>query len=301
MQLYIEILPSLIEIFFALNRPNYAHWGSYFLERLKHLDPAALDILKAGAFSIRRTKKSYSRTPIDLTLEQTVNRDAASSATGVTHFANSESAFRRWCVSLSQRSMAVSEMKDMCGIQYGETPANQLRKRRIERDNTDANNLLRLFDNTCNPFASEAPPVLVNIATGKAATQTTSAYLLGTLQRGTRLRQEFHKECVADDSRMLKTVKRVKVQNFAAANMKRKPSREKKALGAAEGVRDAFGYLLSKTGIDMHKVLRFPITEIPLAVAHTDGTPFKTDKANLTTLLEKKAINNRARCTTIHD
>ena len=187
--LYVEVLPSLIEVFFALNRPNYARWGSYFLERLKHMDPAALDILKAGAFSTRRTKKAYSRCPIDLTLEQTVNRDAASSATGITHFANSESAFRRWCVSLRQRSMAVSEMKDMSGIQHGETPANQLRKRRIERHNNDVEKLLKMLDETCNPFAIESPDMLVNIATGKAATRATSTYLLGTLQRGANLRQ----------------------------------------------------------------------------------------------------------------
>jgi hypothetical protein len=80
----------------------------------------------------------------------------------------------------------------------------------------------------------------------------------------------------------LKTVKRVKVQNFAAANMKRKSSKEKKALGTAEGVRDAFGYLLSKTGIYLHDVLCFPITEIPLSLAHADGTPTKTEKSNLT-------------------
>ena len=84
------------------------------------------------------------------------------------------------------------------------------------------------------------------------------------------------------------TVKRVRVQNFAAANMKRKPSREKKALAAAEGVRDAFGYLLSKSDIDLYDVLCFPITEIPLALAHADGTPTKTEKANFTKLLESK-------------
>ena len=84
------------------------------------------------------------------------------------------------------------------------------------------------------------------------------------------------------------TVKCVRVQSFAAANMKRKPSREQKALAAAEGVRDAFGYLLSKSDIDLHDVLCFPITEIPLALAHADGTPTKTEKANFTKLLESK-------------
>jgi hypothetical protein len=44
----------------------------------------------------------------------------------------------------------------------------------------------------------------------------------------------------------------------------------------------------SKTGIDLHDVLCFPITEIPLSLAHADGSPTKTEKANLTKLLESK-------------
>ena len=122
-ELYIQLLPALIEVFFALNRPNYSRWGS-LLEKSKTLSPAAMDVLKAGAFTTQRTNKSYSRCPIDLTLEQTVNRDASSSATGIVHFSNSESAFRRWCMNLTQRSMVVPELKNMCGIEVGETPAN---------------------------------------------------------------------------------------------------------------------------------------------------------------------------------
>ena len=97
----------------------------------------ALDILKAGAFTTRQTNKPYSRAAIDLTLEQSINRDAASSGTGITHFGNSEKAFRRWCISLSQRSMAVTEMKELSDFQAGETPSNQLRKSRILRDSKD--------------------------------------------------------------------------------------------------------------------------------------------------------------------
>ena len=56
------------------------------------MDPIAHAILEAGAMSIRRTKKSYSRCAVDLSLEQTVNRDAASPMSGISAFRNSESA-----------------------------------------------------------------------------------------------------------------------------------------------------------------------------------------------------------------
>ena len=75
---YIHVLSSIIKIFFALNRPNYARWGSLFLHKLQQMNPKACEILEAGAMSIHRAKKSYARSAIDLCLEQTVNKYAAS-------------------------------------------------------------------------------------------------------------------------------------------------------------------------------------------------------------------------------
>ncbi|KAJ8024334.1 hypothetical protein HOLleu_37052 [Holothuria leucospilota] len=287
-ELYIQLLPLLVDVFFALNRPNYARWGSYFLEKMVHLNEEALAILKAGAFSTKRTSRTFSRSPIDLTLEQTVNRDAASTASGITHFSNSMNAFRRWSYTLSQRGMAVSELKELSGFQNRETPAKQLRGNRIKQDNRNVCNLQQLLHETCNPFAAESPKILVNIATGKSTTDAARKYLLGTLQRGTQMRSKFHQECVEDENRFLKRVNKVRVENFASANAKKKQPKVKKELGAAESVRDTFACLLSKTNIDMRLLMSFPITDVPLSIAHADGSPKKTEKASLTKLLEKK-------------
>lgn len=35
-ELYMEVMPFLIETFFSLNRPNYARWDSFYLEKLVH-------------------------------------------------------------------------------------------------------------------------------------------------------------------------------------------------------------------------------------------------------------------------
>ena len=69
---YIKIFPTLLVVYFALNRPNYARWGTLFLHKLKSADPELREVLENGAFSIRRTKKNYSRSAVDLSLEQTV-------------------------------------------------------------------------------------------------------------------------------------------------------------------------------------------------------------------------------------
>ena len=128
------ILPRVVEVCFSLNRPNYARWGSLFLSKLRHMDASAREILDAGAFSITRTNTSFARCAIDLTLEQAVNRDAASPMRGISAFRNSENAFRRWSVTLTQRGMSLSELRKLVGLQAGEEPAYQMRKCKITRD-----------------------------------------------------------------------------------------------------------------------------------------------------------------------
>ena len=64
-------------------------------------------------------------------------------------------------------------------------------------------------------------------------------------------------------------------------------------MSAAEGVRDVFGRILavvakSSDTIDLHHVLSYPITEVPLSFAHSDGIPLKIDNATLTKALESK-------------
>ena len=288
---YIRILPSIVEVCFALNRPNYSRWGSLFLYKLKQMDPRARDILKAGAMSIRRTKKSYARSAIDLTLEQTVNKYAASPMRGITAFRDSEDACRRWSITLTQRSMALSELYEMVNLQSGEQPEKQLTTSRIRRDNADMNSVTTTLTSTCNPF-DDAPADLVNISSGKAANEETTKFLLSTLKRGRTLRIQFETECSEDESRFLKPVARTKVMNFAAENRKRSKAGTRK-VNAAEGVRDVFGRILAvvaetSDNIDLHHILSYPITDVPLSLAHSDGIPLKTDKATLTKVLESK-------------
>ena len=67
---------------------------SRYCLRLLNIDnthPGLRDLLQGGAFSVGRTSTSLSRTPVDMTLEQMVNADAASRLTGLSSFTNSDS------------------------------------------------------------------------------------------------------------------------------------------------------------------------------------------------------------------
>lgn len=49
-------------------------------------------------FSIKKTNKPFSKQPIDLVLEQTINADAARRLTGIIQFTNFISARQRWAL-----------------------------------------------------------------------------------------------------------------------------------------------------------------------------------------------------------
>ncbi|GBP80748.1 hypothetical protein EVAR_89325_1 [Eumeta japonica] len=74
---------------------NYARWTvKYYanLLRVAETHPDLFDGFQQGYLGIKRTTKPFSRQPIYLVLEQTINSDAARRLTGVIHFTNSISA-----------------------------------------------------------------------------------------------------------------------------------------------------------------------------------------------------------------
>lgn len=85
-ELFFYCLPEMRKIFFALNHQNYARWLVYFHHRLIRMEdthPGISKDFQAGLISIRRTSKPFSRQPIDITLEQTINADAAGRCSGI--------------------------------------------------------------------------------------------------------------------------------------------------------------------------------------------------------------------------
>ena len=114
--------------------------------------PGARAMLEAGALSVRRTNKTFSRSPVDLTLEQTVNADVASRLTGITSFSKPVSARRRWMVTRSVRSELVSHLMDKSGQKPKADVVQELKPSRIQRDNADLNKLITGIGATMDPF-----------------------------------------------------------------------------------------------------------------------------------------------------
>ena len=100
--LYVECLSKIASFFFRLNHPNFSRYlVQYYsiLRNLKETLPEVYDEYSSGFFSLKRTTKPFSGIPVDLTLEQTVNCDAALRTYGVVSLTNSIFGRQRWAKS----------------------------------------------------------------------------------------------------------------------------------------------------------------------------------------------------------
>lgn len=75
LELYKHILPTLTSLFFTFNHQNYARYLVLYLGNLQKVNETHPG-LKIN-IGVKRTIRSFSRRPVDFTLETTYNADAA--------------------------------------------------------------------------------------------------------------------------------------------------------------------------------------------------------------------------------
>jgi len=272
--LYTWALTQTTDIFFGTNRQNYARWMSKHqldLMNITTTHPGLKEMLVAGLFSIRRTDNQFSRVPVDLTREQTVNADAASRMTGYTDATNNFSARLRWSVTKGARAALISAMLEMAGMNITSDTQAELTPSRISRDNKDLGNLLKTIEGFANPFNLESES-LVNIQTGKAATNEITDSLLSVEEKGREKHDAFVSECADDAARFEKAITRNRLKTFADQSAK---NRSNPIVQELRCTRDLFGriaIIAAKRQVDFEYLLTYPLTPVPLTMCRTDGT-----------------------------
>ena len=223
---FVQALSPIIALFFETNHINYARWLSKFQLDLHNIDsthPGLRHILEQGAFTVRRTENSFSRAPVDLALEQTVNRDAASRLTGITAMTNNYNARLRWMLTKAARTALVSKLQEITGVNSKQDVIADMRPSKLKRNTSDLKRVIEQIKETCNPFKEEPKDMLFNISTGKVASEAVKTCLLGLEDRGTEHHKKFIEECIENPNRFeeaLKTVKLLKFRNECASNAK---------------------------------------------------------------------------------
>ena len=137
--------------------------------------------------------------------------------------------------------MSVTELCSMTGLEAEEQTTAQLRASRIINYSQQKDVLIKEITESCDPFSPTVTSsnCLPNIATGKAASKETEEYLTQSLIVGRNLRVKFQEECVADEQRFLKSIKRRKVCNFPMENAKGKHPGTKRE-SKVESLKDIF-------------------------------------------------------------
>ena len=85
-------------MYFAFDHQNYARYVPVYLINLMNLrasHPSATELLESNGFSVSRSSVPKSRNPVDITIEQTINRHAKSQG-GIIGFSRNYSAYYRW-------------------------------------------------------------------------------------------------------------------------------------------------------------------------------------------------------------
>ncbi len=211
--LYIFILSKICPIFFATHRPNYARYTTRYQLNMINMDSTHEGIranFEGGALSIRRTSKSFSRCAVDLTLEQTINKDAASRHTGISAFTQCVRARKRWTVTRSMRGAVVACLLDMAAITTKDDITQELKPYRIKRDNSDLEKLMKCLEDTMNPFQDNLQDKLYCLSTGRAASSEVQRDLTNLEERGGLMYQNFINECQEDPTRFERPVKKNK-------------------------------------------------------------------------------------------
>ncbi|XP_077276997.1 uncharacterized protein LOC143905452 [Temnothorax americanus] len=292
-ELYIDSIYNMSDLFFSLNQPNYARWSIMYVNNLikaQNSNSRVVSEFRRGAFGIRRTKCGFSRSPVDLTLEQTINADASNQLT-YNFAAESISARQRWALSHSMRTKIISTVKEHVGLSQKDDTSHALQKSRIKKDNESLQSIIETIKNTLNPFVESIDKnVLFNISTGKATSPEVCDFLINVKSVGSQQKLTFISECNSTPKRFEKPIKRNKILNFASQSaVKAQTSKDKSKRAVLKMERDIFGRLLAisiEKDINIEHCLTFPLAPVPPALFSFTGEFLKTDKSKLAQALK---------------
>ena len=242
-------MQNVSKYFFVFNQPNYARWLTEYLSKLLKLKDTHPDVereFSAGGFGIRRSGKNFSRLPIDLTLEQTVNAAAASQKTGINSFTNSISSRQRWARSHYISMKVLSSLMDDLGLSPTEDVSCELKQSRFTRNASDLKRIIAMFNQCMEPFSPQQDQgCLFNIGSGKAASNKTKEFLFNVARIGKEIQDQFIKECSENFNRFEnEVIRRTKMDTLATEGAKRIVKSNGK-LKEVKMERDLFGKILS--------------------------------------------------------
>ena len=107
--LYVEVLDSLMFMFFALDHYNYSRWVSVHLRDMKSLPLETLEKLK-DHWVINKSHRRFSAIPIDQTHEQ--ENAKVKQRGGAVGLTENPEAFKRWMISGPEQARLITSFEN---------------------------------------------------------------------------------------------------------------------------------------------------------------------------------------------
>ena len=198
----------------------------------------------------------------------------------------------------------ISSLLEDLGLTSKEDVTRELKPGRIRKNAADLANILNMLKQTMNPFSRKLDKdSLFNIGSGKSASEETKNFLLSVIKIGETAQNTFVNECTENRDRFEnETIKRQKLSTFANEGAKRKLKKN----GQVKEVkmeRDLFAKILCLAldhEIDMEEIFTYPLTVVPLAFCHFDGTLRETPKSKLSKELKESVQSSQPTYVDVH-
>lgn len=210
---------------------------------------------------------------------------------GIIQFTNSIAARQRWARSHDLRSSIINYIYKELDLRKEQDVTADLNPHNIKHSTNQLQKFIETFDIFINPFDVAVPKeFLMNISSGKAASEPVEQFLFNIERNGNIQRTTFIAECESDISRFEKSIKKTPLLNFSQDYLKKQKTMVAGKVQEVRIKRDLFGRMLSISidhKVDIAKILSYPITPVPLSMCHFDGAICKTQKSVLMKSLEK--------------
>ncbi|GFO17511.1 hypothetical protein PoB_004401600 [Plakobranchus ocellatus] len=288
LDLHIFYFQKLCPLLFSMDHQNYAKYFGVYYIMLVNLPQQSKDLLLANGFSVSRSDTPASRTAVDMTIEQTINKHAKTSG-GIVGFSRSLPAYYRWCVTRHNRAQYVSATYQMANIESKNCETHKessLFERKLSEK--AVKKTMDTFSAFLNPFDTEREH-LVYISSGQKVPEDVADDLLKIEDVGKKSFKEFVDTRLKDKTtRFHKPLTKTKLKTFGSVS-KSTQIKSAKNVVKIKAERNVFGQLLvlsQEYQIDMEKVLKYPLSPVPWSLSSPDGLPLKTNKATLLHKLE---------------
>ncbi|XP_028395413.1 uncharacterized protein LOC114519473 [Dendronephthya gigantea] len=299
--LHLSSVRRMLPWIFAYDRVHYSRYlPIYWLEMLNlpTSNPDIHEQMVAGNFATQRTSQPFSQTPMDQTLEQTLNKNSKTKG-GVIGFSINKSAVHRWIKSFSDRA----EIQSVCESMAGRGNCTRQRKemditRRL-KDEKAVKSVINTIEAMTNPVSIEDDE-LVNIVSGAIASPEVKHDIARAKTAGEEQCAEYiDLRLKKKELDVFNTIKALKLKTFSLTSKTVKAKSEKAVLQTT--ARDLARVLIVAkfNNLDFKYVLSYPLCPVPLSLANYDGTLAKTDKSAIGRHLESNVedVSNSNRST----